>query len=60
MDFIASSANVTRSDSPIFLQGQASDLRFDEWVYIANTKLRPLLATYLEKKDGSEISGPVK
>ena len=60
MDYIAASANVSRPNSQIFLQGQASDLRFDEWVYISNTKLRPLMATYLEKKDGQAISAPLK
>ena len=60
MDYVASLANVTRSDSPIFLQGQSSDLRFDEWIYISNTKLRPLMSTYLEKKDGQAISASLK
>ena len=35
-------------------------MRFDEWVYVANTKLRPLVATYLQSKDGSAISAQLK
>ena len=35
-------------------------MRFDEYVYVANTRLRPLVATYLQTKDGSAISAQLK
>ena len=36
----------------LYSQGQANDLRFDDWVYILNSKLRPAATSFAITKDG--------
>ena len=51
LDFLAR-AKAAESGRPVYSQGQAPSLLFDEWVYVLNSRLRPVVATLVAGKGG--------
>ena len=66
MDFVVNQTNrFERANNPsnhvrLYSQGQADDLRFDEWAYVVNARLRPAVTKYAITKDGSDVSAIIK
>ena len=52
LDFIAQTHNSAASSKSdhVFTQGTTSDLRFDHWIYLLNTQLRPATTAFIKKE----------
>ena len=66
MDYVVSQANrIQRATNPatfvhLYQQGYADDLRFDDWVFVMNARLRPVVHAYAIAKDGQDVSATIK
>lgn len=66
LDYVVRSKNrAEKVDNPSnfvrrYSQGDANDLRFDDLVYVVNTRLRPATTTFALTKDGTEVKETIK